>query len=77
MSRLTTHTANPKSSILKNKLGIRDQARLEAFEAEISFQRSTEPLPAGTLGYKHYCAIHSAIWRNEESQEPRAECVGP
>jgi cell filamentation protein len=50
----------PGTIVLKNKLGLRKQADLDKFEAEISLQRSTEPLPAGKLTYPHYCAIEHA-----------------
>jgi cell filamentation protein len=33
------------SRVLINKLGIRDSDRLEAFEAEITRERASEPLP--------------------------------
>jgi cell filamentation protein len=54
----------PGTSVLKNKLGLRKQADLDKFEAEISFQRSTEPLPPGTPSYKHYCAIHRHLFQD-------------
>lgn len=54
----------PGTSVLKNKLELRKQADLDKFEAEISFQRSTEPLPAGKLTYSHYCAIHKHLFQD-------------
>jgi hypothetical protein len=51
----------PGTSILINRLGIRDQTILDAFEAEITSQRATEPLPRGRFGYRHYCGISSAM----------------
>jgi hypothetical protein len=35
------------STVLVNKLDLRNQAQLDAFEAEISSARAEEPLPAG------------------------------
>ena len=37
----------PGTNVLINQLGIRDPATLEAFEAEMSSERATEPLPGG------------------------------
>jgi cell filamentation protein len=53
----------PESTVLKNKLELTKQSDLDKFEAEISFQRSTEPLPAGRLSYTHYCAIHRHLFQ--------------
>lgn len=52
----------PDSTVLINKLGFRDQARLDAFEAEITAQRAIEPLPAGRLSY--YRAIHRHLFQD-------------
>jgi cell filamentation protein len=54
----------PGTTVLKNKLGLRKQDDLDSFEAEISLQRSTEPLPQGNLSYKHYCAIHKHLFQD-------------
>jgi cell filamentation protein len=54
----------PGTTVLKNKLGLRKQDELDKFEAEISLQRSAEPLPSGTLSYKHYCAIHRHLFQD-------------
>src|SRR6201996_9173122 len=52
------------STVLKNKLDLRIQAELDAFEAEISSARAEEPLPEGTLDFKHYCAIHHHLFQD-------------
>jgi cell filamentation protein len=52
------------STVLKNKLDLRNQAELDAFEAEISSARAEEPLPEGTLDFKHYCAIHHHLFQD-------------
>src|ERR1700712_178035 len=44
------------STVLINKLDLRTQAELDAFEAEISSARAEEPLPTGTLDFIHYKA---------------------
>jgi len=54
----------PGTGVLKNRLDLRNQADLEAFEAEISAQRATEPLPAGRLSYAHYRAIHRHLFQD-------------
>jgi cell filamentation protein len=43
----------PGTTVLRNLLDLTTQAELDAFEAEITLQRSTEPLPAGKLDDKH------------------------
>lgn len=54
----------PGTSILVNRLGLRDQARLDAFETLITAQRGDEPLPRGRLGYAHYRAIHRHLFQD-------------
>jgi cell filamentation protein len=54
----------PATSVLINKLGIRDQARLEAFELEASSERANQPLPPGRLSYAHYRAIHRHLFQD-------------
>jgi cell filamentation protein len=54
----------PGTTVLINKLGLRDQAQLDSFEAGITIQRAAEPLPAGGLGYVHYRAIHRHLFQD-------------
>ncbi|MBH5372249.1 Fic/DOC family protein [Bradyrhizobium glycinis] len=54
----------PGTTVLKNKLGLREQRDLDAFETEISFQRSTEAMPPGRLSYTHYRAIHRHLFQD-------------
>jgi cell filamentation protein len=54
----------PGTTVLINRLGLRTQAQLEAFEAEITAQRASEPLPAGRLSYTHYRAIHRHLFQD-------------
>jgi cell filamentation protein len=54
----------PDTTILINKLNLRDQKQLDAFEAEITMQRASEPFPNGRLSYPHYCAIHRHIFQD-------------
>jgi hypothetical protein len=41
-------------TVLVNKFELREQAELDAFEAEISSARANEPLPEGNLDLAHY-----------------------
>jgi cell filamentation protein len=54
----------PGTSVLKNRLDLRNQAELDAFEALITAQRGEEPLPNGRLGYAHYRAIHHHLFQD-------------
>ena len=54
----------PGSGVLINRLGLRDQGELDAFEALITAQRGEEPLPRGRLGYAHYRAIHRHLFQD-------------
>jgi cell filamentation protein len=54
----------PDTTILINKLDLRDQAKLDAFEAEITTQRAAEALPGGRLSYAHYRAIHRHLFQD-------------
>jgi cell filamentation protein len=52
------------TTVLRNKLDLRTQAELDAFEAEISSARAEEPLPEGALDFAHYCAIHHHLFQD-------------
>jgi cell filamentation protein len=52
------------STVLVNRLGLRDQAELSAFEAEISSARADEPLPLGDLDFAHYRTIHHHLFQD-------------
>jgi len=52
------------STVLINKLDLRDQAELDAFEAEISSARAEEALPEGSLDFAHYRAIHHHLFQD-------------
>lgn len=54
----------PGTTVLINKVGLRDQNELDAFESEISLQRSAEALPKGTLNYAHFRAIHRHLFQD-------------
>ena len=68
----------PGTNILVNRLGLRDQARLDAYEAMITAQRAEEPLPRGTLGYAHYRAIHRHLFQDVfDGPASRVRCASP
>ena len=52
------------TSVLRNRLGLRDQAALDAFEADAVQQRGEEPLPGGSLSVAHYRAVHRHLFRD-------------
>src|SRR3977135_3476895 len=52
------------STVLVNKLDLREQAGLDAFEAEISSARADEPLPEGNLDFAHYKAVHHHLFQD-------------
>jgi cell filamentation protein len=52
------------TTLLINKLDLRTQAELDAFEAEISSARAEDPLPDGKLDFAHYCAIHHHLFQD-------------
>jgi cell filamentation protein len=54
----------PGTTVLINKLNLREQKQLDAFEAEITMQRAIEPLPNGRLSYRHYRAMHHHIFQD-------------
>jgi cell filamentation protein len=52
------------STVLVNKLDLRGQTEVDAFEAEISSARAEEPLPNGTLDFIHYKAVHHHLFQD-------------
>lgn len=50
------------TSVLKNKLNLRDYDELEAFEHESASAKGEEPLPSGFYDPAHYCAIHRHLF---------------
>ena len=54
----------PGTTVLKNKLNLRDENQLGEFEAEITDQRASEPLPDGALGFAHYKAVHRHLFQD-------------
>jgi len=56
--------AYPGTSVLQNRLNIRDARILEAFEVEIFTLRAEEPLPHGKFDPVHYCSIHHHLFQD-------------
>jgi len=54
----------PGTTVLKNKLDLKDPAELSAFEAEVSDARADEELPGGALDYHHFAAIHHHLFQD-------------
>lgn len=54
----------PGTTVLRNRLGLTDQALLDAFELDMTTQRASEPLPAGRLSYSHYRAVHRHLFQD-------------
>jgi cell filamentation protein len=54
----------PNSTVLVNRLDLRSQDELEAFEGEISSARAEEPLPDGLLDFAHYKAVHHHLFQD-------------
>jgi len=52
------------TSTLKNKLGLRDSALLEAFELEMTTLRAREPLPRGRYDPNHYRRVHRHLFQD-------------
>jgi cell filamentation protein len=52
------------STVLVNKLDLRDQGELDDFEAEITDARAREPLPEGNLDFAHFCAMHHHLFQD-------------
>jgi cell filamentation protein len=54
----------PGSHVLRNKLNIRDEARLEAFERRVVIQRGRHGIPPGDFDLAHLQAIHRHLFQD-------------
>jgi cell filamentation protein len=63
------------STVLINRLDLRNQDDLDAYEAEISSARSGEPLPEGVFNFEHYCAVHHHLFQDVYTWAGRARTV--
>ena len=65
----------PGTTVLRNRVGLRDQVQLDAFELDMTTQRASEPLPAGHLGVRHYMAVHRHLFGDVYSWAGKARKV--
>jgi cell filamentation protein, protein adenylyltransferase len=54
----------PGTTVLRNKLDLRDAEELAAFEAEVSDSRADEELASGDLDFTHFKAIHEHLFQD-------------
>jgi len=54
----------PGSSVLRNRLGITDAARLDYFEREAVTERAAEGIPKGRFDLTHLRAIHRHLFQD-------------
>jgi cell filamentation protein len=54
----------PRTTVLKNRAGLRTQHALTRFETAMAAQRADEPLPVGRLGVRHYRSIHRHLFQD-------------
>jgi cell filamentation protein len=54
----------PGTTVLINRLDLRDQAALDAFEAEMTSERAAEPLPGGALTSNYYLTMHHHLFQD-------------
>jgi cell filamentation protein len=54
----------PGTTVLINRAGLRDQAELDEFEAEMTSLRFREPFPSGRLSCRHYLAVHRHLFQD-------------
>lgn len=54
----------PGTSVLRNRLGITDAARLDYHEREITTQRAAQGVPSGEFDLKHLQAVHRHLFQD-------------
>jgi cell filamentation protein len=54
----------PGTTVLKNKLDLRDPEDLADYEAEVSDARADEEIPAGELDFEHFKAVHRHLFQD-------------
>ena len=54
----------PDTTVLRNKLDIRNQAELDEFELALFLVRSDEPVPFGNFDFAHYRAVHRHLFQD-------------
>ncbi|MDP3737080.1 MAG: Fic family protein [Hyphomonadaceae bacterium] len=56
--------ANPKTGVLRNKLGIRSASKLDFHERELVTQRIRQGVPDGNFDLAHLKAIHRHLFQD-------------
>lgn len=59
-----TYCYPPNFTILKNKLGLPDQASLDRAERLLVTKRTQEPFPNGDFDLAHLCALHRHLFQD-------------
>jgi cell filamentation protein len=54
----------PGTTVLRNKLDIRDQAELDEYEVAVFLTRADEPWPVGNFDFVHYKALHFQLFQD-------------
>jgi cell filamentation protein len=54
----------PGTTVLRNRLDLRDPHQLDAFEVEMTMARAAEPLPVGRFGPAHYRRLHRHLFQD-------------
>jgi cell filamentation protein len=54
----------PRTSVLRNKLGIRNAEELDRIERRLATQRAREGIPTGNFDLKHLKAIHRHLFQD-------------
>lgn len=54
----------PGTTVLRNKLNIEDQAKLDEFELPLFLTRADEEVPTGNLDYEHYKVVHHHLFQD-------------
>lgn len=65
----------PGTTVLKNRMNLREQDKLDAFELEMANARANEPFPAGRAGYSHYRAFHRHLFQDVYTWAGRVRSV--
>ncbi len=54
----------PRSTVLRNKLGLTGAAQFDRLERQLVTQRAAEGIPVGTFDLAHLCAIHRHLFQD-------------
>lgn len=54
----------PGTTVLRNRLDLKSQAELDAFEADAVTLRAEQPFPAGRFTATHYRAVHRHLFQD-------------